>query len=72
MARMIIVARRGSHVAGEESALTQSEERLAWSLQLVWFALLVGWSGGLHTQAAVVDHTRVTAELLLAGGEALQ
>ncbi len=72
MARMIIVALRGSHVAGEESALTQSEERLAWSLQLVWFALLVGWSGGLHTQAAVVDHTRVTAELLLAGGEALQ
>jgi AcrR family transcriptional regulator len=72
MARMIIVALRGSRQDGEESALTQSEERLAWSLQLVWFALLVGWSGGLHTQAAVVEHTRVTAELLLAGGEALQ
>ena len=72
MARMIIVALRGSRQDGDASALTQSEERLAWSLQLVWFALLVGWSGGLHTQAAVVDHTRVTAELLLAGGEALQ
>ena len=72
MARMIIVALRGSRLDGDASALTQSEERLAWSLQLVWFALLVGWSGGLHTQAAVVDHTRVTAELLLAGGEALQ
>jgi len=41
------------------------EQAIARSLQMVWFASLVGWSGGLHTQAGIVDQTRAAAELML-------
>jgi hypothetical protein len=32
---------------------------------MVWFAALVGWSGGLHGQPGIVEQTRVAAELML-------
>jgi hypothetical protein len=32
---------------------------------MVWFASLVGWSGGLHSQAGIVEQTRAAAELML-------
>jgi AcrR family transcriptional regulator len=47
--------------------LSEEERTLAWSIELVWFGLLVGWSGGLHTQSAVVDQTRAAASLMLNG-----
>lgn len=34
-------------------------------LQQVWFSALVGWSGGVHGQAAIVEQTRRAARLLL-------
>ncbi len=34
-------------------------------LQQVWFAALVGWAGGLHEQAEVVEKVRTAAELIL-------
>ncbi len=47
--------------------LSDEERTLAWSIQLVWFGLLVGWSGGLHSQSAVVEQTRAAAALMLDG-----
>ena len=47
--------------------LSEEERTLAWSIQLVCFGLLVGWSGGIHTQAAVVEQTRAAAVLMLGG-----
>lgn len=46
---------------------TGFEEDVGWVLQQVWFSSLVGWSGGLHGQATVIDRVSRTAELLLEG-----
>jgi AcrR family transcriptional regulator len=46
-------------------AATDNERDLAYTLQLVWFASLVGWAGGLHGQTAVVLQTCRAAELML-------
>ncbi len=62
---LITAAMRGDGSAGSEGAATDRERALAYTLQQVWFASLVGWASGLHGQAAVVDHTRSAAELML-------
>ncbi len=41
------------------------ERKLAFVLQQVWFASLVGWSEGLHGQAAVIDQVQTAAALML-------
>ena len=46
---------------------TDEERKLGYVLQLVWFASLVGWAGGLHGQTEIVEQTRTAAELLLRG-----
>jgi AcrR family transcriptional regulator len=46
-----------------------AERELAHSLTLVWFALLVGWSGGLHGQGVVIEHMSSCVELMLLGAE---
>ena len=55
----------GRALRGNGSAPTEHERRIADVLGQVWFASLVGWAGGLHGQAAVVEQTRIAAELLL-------
>jgi hypothetical protein len=50
-------------------AITEEERSLAYTLQLVWFASLVGWAAGLHGLTAVVEQTQVAAELMLRGAE---
>ena len=73
MENLIIVSLRGQYLepkapAGPLAERPSEEERtLAWSIQLVWFGLLVGWSGGLHTQSAVIEQTRAAASLMLNG-----
>ncbi len=57
-------ALRGEADAGEPS---EEQRRIAHVLGQVWFASLVGWAGGLHAPAAVVEQTRQAAELLLRG-----
>ena len=60
---LITSALRGN---GEADALPSDDERaIAYVLQQVWFASLVGWAGGLHGQSAVAEQTCVAAELLL-------
>ena len=44
-----------------------NEEVVAELLQQVWFALLVGWAGGIHGQAEVVEKVRTAAAILLCG-----
>ena len=41
------------------------ERELAFVLQQVWFASLVGWAGGLHGQGAVIEQVRTAAALML-------
>jgi len=68
---MIVGAMRGEPLPlpGEPyvEELDERERRVAYSLNMIWFALLVGWSGGLHGQHVIVEKIRASAELLLAG-----
>ena len=59
MSGMITAALRGEGPAGDD------DEAVADALQGVWFAALVGWAGGLHGQAMVVDKLAGAARLLL-------
>ena len=70
---LIIIALRGKQLepAGASGQLgeppSEQERLLAWSIELVWFGLLVGWSGGVHSQTAVVEQTAAAASLMLDG-----
>ena len=68
LADMVTQALRGSEEP--EAPATQFEEDVAWVLHHVWFAALVGWSGGLHGQATVIDRVTTAAELILRAGPA--
>jgi TetR/AcrR family transcriptional regulator, cholesterol catabolism regulator len=46
---------------------TEKEQTLALLLQQNWFASLIGWSAGLHSQTAVVDHVRTALRIYLKG-----
>jgi hypothetical protein len=64
MTDMIIAAMRGDASDGEP---TNPEQIVAFILQQVWFASLVGWMGGLITKSLVSEQLRVTLTLLLRG-----
>jgi AcrR family transcriptional regulator len=66
---LIIAAMRGvgSLSYGDAAAVppTEREQTLALLLQQNWFASLIGWSAGLHKEAAVLEHVRTAARLYL-------
>jgi len=66
--KMIVAAMRGPNVrsAAADDA-EEIESRLAYHLNMYWFALMVGWSGGLHTQHEVIDGMKEVTALLLRG-----
>jgi AcrR family transcriptional regulator len=66
MEDLITAALRGE-AAGSGEAPSADERQLAFVLQQVWFASLIGWSSGLHGQGGIVEQTRAAAHLLLAG-----
>jgi TetR/AcrR family transcriptional regulator, cholesterol catabolism regulator len=46
---------------------TENEQTIALLLQQNWFASLIGWSAGLHSQTAIIDHVRTALGLYLKG-----
>lgn len=74
MTGLVIACYRGVGRLGFTDATadppSQDEITLAMLLQQFWFASLVGWGAGLHSQAAVVEQTKRAAELILLGIEA--
>jgi hypothetical protein len=38
-------------------------------MQMVWFASLVGWAGGLHGQAGIIEQTQTATALMLRGAD---
>jgi len=66
---LIAAALRGDAAADPSLAISEEERSLAYTLQLVWFASLVGWAAGLHGLTAVAEQTQVAAELMLRGAE---
>lgn len=60
--RIILAAIRGEPYAPDvpdDQVGTESERSIAMLLQQVWFASLVGWSGGMHDGTMVIQHIRV-------------
>jgi AcrR family transcriptional regulator len=73
---MIVMSLRG-RVSRDPDGLTdprptEQESRLADTLDLIWFALLVGWSGGVHDQTAVIEKMGSSAELVIRGSWEIQ
>ncbi len=65
MTDMILTA---LHPDDPESA-TDDENLTAFFLQQVFFASLVGWSGGLHDAETITAQVMIAAELMLRGAE---
>lgn len=67
MAGIIVAALRGEPV-GEDAAWPDARERtLAALLQQAWFAVLVGWSGGLHDVEPALEDMKTAVRVLLHG-----
>jgi AcrR family transcriptional regulator len=64
--RLVVASVRGKEVTLEEPP-TESEKRLAWNIDLVWFALIIRWSGGVSTRDGVIEQTRDAARLMIDG-----
>lgn len=74
MEQMIVASLRGEIMAeagDERRPPSDLESNVADTLEQVWFALLVGWSGGRHSQAALMDRMRISTELVLQGAREL-
>jgi TetR/AcrR family transcriptional regulator, cholesterol catabolism regulator len=67
MTEVILAVYRGEW---SEDFPSEEEQTLAHLLQNVWFATLVGWTGGLHDQEVVVETVNQATRLLLKGMEA--
>jgi AcrR family transcriptional regulator len=64
MEEMITAALRGEPSARAGSP-SPEERALAFVLQQVWFASLIGWASGLHGRPVIVEQVRTAAGLLL-------
>ena len=73
MEHLIVASLRGDVPGGSETGdaapPSELEQQIADTLEQVWFALLVGWSSGRHTQAAIVEKMTVSTELVLRGAK---
>ena len=65
MTAMVTITLQG--VEDEAGLQEDSARTLAYLLQQIWFASLVGWMGGLHDVGTVVEQVRLAADLLLRG-----
>jgi TetR/AcrR family transcriptional regulator, cholesterol catabolism regulator len=51
-------------IAGEGNT-PPSDQRIAFLLQQIWFAQLVGWMGGIANEDSLVEHMRYASQLLV-------
>lgn len=66
MTNLVVLALRGA--TDEACEVPQDRiEDIAYLLQNMWFAEIVGWAGNLNDPQTVVEHTRMAAVLLIDG-----
>jgi hypothetical protein len=64
--RMIVMTLRGPGFPNEPNGRSGDfEATLAYNLNVFWFALMVGWSGGLHSRDDVIKRMETVAAMLL-------
>ncbi len=64
MTTMIVSVLRGKPVGATSRVATIGEREMAFVLQNVWYASLIGWAGGLHSTKAVAEHVTTAAALM--------
>jgi len=69
MHAMVAASIRGASGADAGPEVDLEVRALAHNLTRMWFSLLVGWSGGQHGQATVVEEMGDCVELMLLGAE---
>jgi len=69
MTDVILRVMRGGEEPLEDIS-KQDEARIAHLLQDIWFAALVGWTGGLQESGDVAKELKEATRLLLAGARA--
>ena len=67
--RLITATMRGVLLDQPGQEPTKDEATVAFLLQHVWFATLVGWAGGLHEPQQIIEQVMAAADLLLRGME---
>ena len=65
MLRMVVGALRGAPLRPGDPALGERERLLGEVLNQIWFAVMMGWSSGLETQASINERMRASVELVL-------
>ena len=70
--RMLVMALRDEVILDAEGNLAvlasgSREGQTAETLNQVWYALLMGWAGGVHGQSSMLEKMRSSAELILRG-----
>ena len=65
MLRMIVGALRGSFVADNDESISKQEKLVGDVLNQIWFAVMVGWSGGLQTQTTIHERMADAVGLVL-------
>ena len=70
--RMLVMALRDEVMLDAEGNLAvlasgSKEGQTAETLNQVWYALLMGWAGGVHGQSSMLEKMRSSAELILRG-----
>jgi AcrR family transcriptional regulator len=63
--RMVVGALRGKPIEPGDPPMSERERLVGDVLNQVWFALMVGWSGGQHGQSVMLERMRASVELVL-------
>lgn len=67
MRGMIVCAVRGEPIAADGPAISEREHLLGDVLNQIWFAVMVGWSGGAETETSINERMRASVELVMNG-----
>jgi hypothetical protein len=62
---MVVGALRGEPIEPGDATMTERERLLGDVLNHVWFALMVGWSGGQQSQATILEQMSASIGLVL-------
>lgn len=70
--RMLVMALREEVVVREDGRLADAvaagrDAQTAETLNQIWYALLMGWAGGVHGQSEMLEKMKSSAELVLRG-----
>jgi hypothetical protein len=67
MRGMIVGALRGKAMAPGDAPISDRERLLGDVLNQIWFAVMVGWSGGAETEVTINERMRASVDLVVNG-----